>query len=139
MLTQAQFAQRNQIIFGTPTVDWGKHFGGTMRYQQLELEALNQLIQHNLIELGEQQNDAPTVEECQQFLTKYPFLTVHGYVVSPDRSDTRVSIEGFELKEGIFMRDIFASEKYPDFSEDWSSITRNADEIDEETYYAWWD
>ena len=43
------------------------------------------------------QNDSPTISEFVGMAEKFG-LTLHGYVVSPDRRDCRISVVGLEGK-----------------------------------------
>ncbi len=71
-----------------------EELGGTVHYDNLPLQVLQQLFDEGFIDRKEKQNDAPTTEEFLMFLQRWPVLRVHGYFVVGDRSDYRISIEG---------------------------------------------
>ena len=73
-----------------------KYFGGCESFKGLTLEALNLLLDEGFIDPEEYQNCSPTVEQFKEFMEIYPEVTLHGYIVSPERHDYRVSVEGLE-------------------------------------------
>lgn len=121
---------RDTIIFGSFDKDAYK-FGGTRRYDGLTLEKLEQLRDANFLNPAECQNFAPSITEIMEFMAENEGFTAHGYVVSPDRCDYRVSIEGVEKSENITPEDMDAFlEKF-----------RDADEFDfsNEYLFCWYD
>lgn len=83
---------RDEIIFGKYEPE--KYMGGIRRFENLNLEKLQQLAILNFINLEEHQNYSPAVWEFIKFMKKYPEYTVMGYTVSIERSDYRVSLDG---------------------------------------------
>jgi len=129
-LTDEQVVLRDKIVFGEE-VDWTKSCGGTFRYKDMSIDELEQLIKNGFIDLDERQNDSPTVEEFREFMKKYPDALAHGYVVSNDRPDVRVSIEGIEIAE---------SDVTPEIYKAFVGLCRLADEFDDDgRLYSWWD
>lgn len=106
--------------------------GGTQSYEGLTPAKLQQLVDEGFAELDERQNDAPSIGEFLEFVTDCPNIeiTFHGYVVSADRADYRVSVEGFDAKA-----------KTKDELVALTQFGRHADEfdIDDNGVYAWWD
>lgn len=61
---------------------------------------LRQLMAEGFLNPFERQNDSPTVKEMMDFCAgeDEDNWIFHGYTVSPERIDYRVSIEGFEAR-----------------------------------------
>jgi hypothetical protein len=67
-------------------------------------------------------------------MQNYPEVRAHGYVVSPDRDDYRVTIEGLECPEFKLTEDSFGL--YINFVK----LCRHADELEiNSELYSWWD
>ena len=130
-LTDEQVILRDEIVFGR-VQDWTSAGGGTKRFQGLALEDLERLVKEGLIYLEEIQNDAPSVEEFLEFMRKYPITLTHGYVVSNDREDVRISLEGLEIDREHVTFELFR---------DFVALCRCADEFDDDDkgLYSWWD
>ena len=116
--------KRDLIIYGK------KDYDNYTSFHDLSFSKLNQLVSEKLINLDEQQNDAPTIEEIYDFMKKYPSFTCHGYVIR-NRPDHRVSLEG------VNYRGIPTIEMISDFAD----LFRHADDfmIQEENLYCWFD
>lgn len=67
-----------------------------LKYYGLTAEALDTLIEEHFADENERQNSAPTIGTIRKFLHAHPSFTAHGYIVTPNREDYRVSIEGVE-------------------------------------------
>ena len=81
-------------------VDWNTgSIGGTERFKDVPLKALRMLVDLNLADPEDAQNDAPTLREFIKFMEKYPQCMAHGYAVSPNRDDYRVTIEGLSCRK----------------------------------------
>jgi len=130
-LTQKQVKERDEIVFGK-AINWAEESsGGIIRFRELGLEELEALVEKGYIDPEEAQNSSPTVGEILGFMKKYPAVTAHGYVVSPDREEERVSLEGIECE---------ASEVTDELRMDFVDLARYADEFEYRTsLYAWWD
>lgn len=87
-------ATRDKIIFGTES--GVKYLGGIRRFEGLTVDQLTELEEYGFLYLDDAQNYAPSVGEFIEFMKKFPEFTAHGYAVSVERSDYRVSIEGVE-------------------------------------------
>ena len=61
-------------------------------------------------------------------MKQYPTYTAHGYTVSADRDDYRVSIEGIEKGEPAATAEEL---------QDYMALFRWADEFDSSTMYCW--
>lgn len=78
-----------------------KYLGGCEHFERLPLDDLNLLLDEGFIDPEECQNCSPTTMEFKEFMEMYPGVTLHGYIVSPERSDYRVTIEGFEYHGNV--------------------------------------
>ncbi len=125
---KTNYAKRDEIIFGyqlDPTCYDIKHF------EDLSYEKLKELVDGDMADPKEQQNDCPSIGEILGFLKENPRFTVHGYVVTPRRSDVRVSVEGVELR-GIATADEIVN---------FTKMFRKADEFSIDSHYVrcWYD
>lgn len=84
--------ERDKIIFGE--YNEYQYSGGVRHFRNLSLSSLEKLVALNFIDLDDQQNDCPTVQAILGFMRTYPDYTAHGYAVSIERGDYRVSLEG---------------------------------------------
>ena len=120
--------RRCEIIGITSPVEY---WGGCCRFEGLTLDRLNLLFDERFIDPEERQNNAPSTLEFKSFLEAYPETTVHGYIVSPERDDYRVSIEGAEYNGEV------SKEMAMDFVE----MFRFADDftVSDNCLYCWFD
>jgi len=82
-----------------------KYGGDASDYSLFSFDNLGSAKLEALIELGfadpeDNQNDSPTIGEILKFLKANPSFTAHGYAVTPERDDYRISIEGVEGHTG---------------------------------------
>ena len=83
---------RDEIIFGSYSE---KSYGGGYRsFKKLSLAKLDELVAKDFIDLKDRQNSCPSVKEIMAFIRKYPDYAAHGYAITIDRGDYRVSLEG---------------------------------------------
>ena len=120
--------RRDEILFGTADIDY--KFGGTQYFRGIDCNILEQLLEEDFIDPEECQNCSPSTEEFFEFMKKHPEFTAHGYAVSPDRSDYRITIEGIEADEDCNNQEAL---------EDFIGLCRFADEFCIHPPYAWWD
>ena len=83
---------RDELIFGE--YDREAYSGGVRHFEKLSLSTLEKLVAQNFIDLDDQQNNCPCVKAILGFMRNYPDYTAHGYAVSVEREDYRVSLEG---------------------------------------------
>ena len=107
------------------------YLGGCTSFKGLTLSQLNLLLDENFIDPEECQNCSPNTMEFKQFLEMYPEATLHGYIVTPDRDDYRVTIEGLEYHGEV------SKELLSDFIDEF----RYADEFEygDDYLYCWFD
>jgi hypothetical protein len=70
--------------------------GGIRYFEGLPLEVLEKLVKHKLVEMGPWNSCAGVAELFLPFLRRNPSFTAHGYAISPERRDCRITIEGVE-------------------------------------------
>ena len=78
----------------------GKREDGTYdvyHFDGMTLKTLELLFKENFIDATEMQNCAPSCGTIFEFMKANKRFTCHGYAVSPERIDYRVSIEGVKL------------------------------------------
>lgn len=122
--------RRDQIIFGQD-YDKDKYSGGLRRFGRINGEDLHKLLNCGFADPEEQQNSAPTIGEISKFLDDHPNFWAHGYVISPERDDHRVSLEGVECGSDYDLSDVqdfFSLFNYPD------EVT-----VDKTGMYCWFD
>lgn len=107
------------------------YMGGYHRFEGITLDQLNLLLEEGFIDPEERQNCAPNTMEFKSFLEAYPDATVHGYIISPDRNDCRISIEGAE----------YHGEVSKDMMIDFIEMFRFADDftVSDDCLYCWFD
>ena len=135
------FKRREEIIFARSII-WDNDLGGCEFFEDLTLDKLAQLLESGFAEPQQTQNNSPTIQEFYEFGQKSqnlgyePFFI--GYVVSPDREDYRISIEGIQLSLQVETID---SRICADFISAFERFAQTADETDIglKLLYAWWD
>ena len=130
-LTDEQVVARDILVFGEAQ-DWTQSMGGIKHFKSLSLDELEQLVKEGFADPEETQNDAPSIQEFLDFMRKYPVAFAHGYVVSNDREDVRVSVEGLEIDREDVTHELFR---------EFVALCRFADEFDDSDagLYSWWD
>lgn len=108
-----------------------KWSGGVRRFKDLSLAELQQLVFHGFIELDECQNNSPKTATFLDFMKKFGQVRAHGYAVSADRPDARVTLEGISCYGDI------TNELMLEFE----ALCSDADELTvcDKFLYAWWD
>ena len=123
--------ERDTIIFGEPKEWDGDKSGGIEPFDELTAEQLLNLIVLCHADPETCQNNSPSIGDFLKFLEANPKFRAHGYVVSPDRNDYRVSIEGITYEGDASKEEIIT----------FVSFCNGADELDldNESLRAWWD
>ena len=94
-------------------------------------DTLKQLVDEGFVDVEDRQNFAPTIQEMMEFSEKYDkHYLFDGYVVSDERDDYRLSVDGF--KRGGDFDTVEEAEDFADFCSE-------ADELDLDYAYAWWE
>ena len=86
-----------QSIIG---VEASYEFGGSERYEGMTLETLDRLIENGFVDTEHYFNDCPKIAVFRSFMERYPNegVTAHGFLISPERHDCHISVEGLEAK-----------------------------------------
>lgn len=124
--------ERDRYLFGEDADLTQYGYGGTRRVRQITFEQLNWLITNNFADPEEYQNDAPTIGSLCKFLQEHPTCTVSGYVVSPERTDSRVSIDKIQ-GSNMTSTDLQA------FIDRFRYATEFEVDLENKTAFAWWD
>lgn len=100
-------------------------------FEGLTYETYEKLLSLGFVNPDEAQNDAPTFGEMAEFCKEHKAFTMHGYVITPERTDCCITCEGVESKIMATREDII----------DFVDMFRYADEftISDEGCYAWFD
>lgn len=104
--------------------------GGVM-HRNFSLRQLKKLEKEGFLDPEMTQNDSPCIGDIMEFMKANPRTVATGYLVSPDRSDYRVSIEGVIIPGPLTMKEVM----------DFVNMFRYADEfdLDPEGARAWYD
>ena len=65
-------------------------------FSKLNVKELQYLLDNGFADPDECQNSAPSVGEIYEFMKAYPEFTAHGYAVSLERDDYRITLEGVQ-------------------------------------------
>ena len=90
------YKRRDALIFGDICQPEEKWVGGIKQFS-ISPSVLKQLIEERFIDPEDSQNDSPTAREFSEFFDNASDpdeWRAHGYAVSHDREDYRISIEG---------------------------------------------
>jgi hypothetical protein len=122
--------ERDKLLFGDATKERYR-LGGIAHFEDVSVLTLKRLLELGYADAEDAQNDAPTYEQFLEFMDAHPKCKAHGYAVSPDRDDYRISIEGVGMR-GRVTRAML--QNFTDFA-------RHADEFyaDSKGLYCWWD
>ncbi len=121
--------KRDELISGEADIEKYR-WGGIYHFKEMNVDTLKALLDEHFADPEEQQNDAPCIKDIYDFMVDHPGFTAYGYVVSPERHDYRVSIEGVD---GTY------AEKDMETIKDFTDLFRYADEFDIENLYCWYD
>lgn len=90
------YARRDRIL--EPYFVDKEYFGGVRRFKGVPYSVMYTLACEGFIDLGMAQNFSPTISTFMLIMKNNPEMVVDGYVVSPRRSDVRVSVDGISGK-----------------------------------------
>ena len=96
-LTEDQFDERDAIMSKYRRMEApfnGSFCGGVCYYTDLDLKTLELLVEKGYADPEERQNSAPSIGEIMDVMRRNPGLTAHGYYVTRERDDARISVEG---------------------------------------------
>ena len=91
------YNEREQILFDEPVnfTEYSRS-GGIRQFEEKDGMEMANLADEGFIDLEDRQNSSPTADEFIEFCLDHPDVLMHGYAVSPTRSDTRVTITGLQ-------------------------------------------
>jgi hypothetical protein len=112
--------------------------GGVASFCNVSTETLRRLVDSGYADPDDAQNDAPTTGRLLEWLESHPSFTAHGYTVSHQREDCRVSLEGVELNRAPTAQEredflALVSEGSPDGGID-GEVVDGPNRL-----YVWWD
>lgn len=95
-------------------------------YSGLTATGLQTLVDERFADPEETQNESPSIAEFIKFMRKYPKFTAHGYIVSHERSDYRVSVEGVTTEKELTKDEILAFVDMFRFADEFEIASRGA-------------
>lgn len=106
-------------------------YGGIRYFRGVPLNVLQRMISHSLVEMGRWNDCGGVAALFLPFLKAHPECTAHGYAVSPERPDSRVTVEGIERTGHLTKEEVI----------DFANAFRGADELELASDYArcWYD
>ncbi len=125
------FAERDRLLFGRK-INWAADdSGGIERFEWVSAETLKELVAKGYADPGDAQNSSPTLGEFIRFLERFPDVKAHGYAVSPEREDYRVTVEGLQ----------YVGEVGDDLRREFRKLNRHADDFvcTDDELYCWYD
>lgn len=94
-LTPEEAEEREQLLFGRHYSPLNYSAGGICRFGEVSAETARKLIERGFVDPDDTQNSSPTMKEMVDFCDdETDFWYLHGYAVSPNRFDCRVTFEG---------------------------------------------
>lgn len=121
--------KRDKLIFGEANIEKYK-WGGIYHFEKMDVDTLKALLDEKFADPEGQQNCAPCIKDIYDFMVDHPNFVAHGYAVSPERDDYRVSIEGVD---GTYV------EKDMETIKDFTDLFRYADEFSLDDLWCWFD
>lgn len=124
--------QREQLVFGRAYNRDTYKMGGCCRFEGLDVATANLLVALGYLDPEDRQNSSPTAREIIDFCNgdDRDIWNLHGYVISPERADCRVTIEGCKSKS------MPSADRIIDFAKTF----RDADDFYVDSYcYCWYD
>ena len=123
---------RDKIIFSDGYVPEAyRRHGGSRSFEGVTLEQLQALQEQGFLDPEECQNDSPSIAEFMEYMKSHEGFTAHGYAISADREDYRVSIEGLQKLGDVTREDLI----------DFVNAFRWADELTckDDELFCWYD
>ena len=124
--TEEQDKERCELV-GVGAEDF---FGGCARFSGMTYKTLKTLVDKGYADLEDNQNGSTTLGEYLEFMKTHPRFRAHGYVISNDWADRRITVEGLEA-ESVTIKEMV----------DFTDLDRMADEFEATQSYcrSWWD
>lgn len=134
-ITIKQANEREQLLFGKKYNINNYRLGGVCGFDKVPAETMRKLIDEKYADPEETQNESPSIQEFLDFIEAREDPDnwyLHGYAVSPERDDVRVSVEGIGSYAPVSAEDLV----------DFVKLCRYADELDcttDNPAYCWYD
>ena len=111
-------------------VDKNNFFGGCAHFKGLNEKTLQELVDKGYADKEDNTNGSTTLGEYLDFMKRHPRFKAHGYIISNDRNDRRITIEGLEAGKTTLAEMIA-----------FIDLDRYADEFEVSRTYcrSWWD
>ena len=124
--TEEQDKERCELV----GVDAKNFFGGCARFVGMTYKTLKTLVDKGYADPADNTNGSTTLGEYLEFMKEHPRFKAHGYVISNDRDDRRITVEGIEA-ESVTIKEMVA----------FTDLDRMADEFEATQSYcrSWWD
>lgn len=105
-------------------------YGGCARFVGMTYKTLQKLVDKGYADPEDNTNGSTTLGEYLEFMKEHPRFKAHGYVISNDRDDRRITVEGLEAKR-VTIKEMVA----------FTDLDRMADEFEATQLYcrSWWD
>ena len=111
--------------------------GGCRHFTAMPVEALKFLVKEKFADPTETQNGSPSIASFIKFMERWPdFVLAHGYAVSRQKDDYRISVEGVEGHIPLNF------EERTEFESEFLKFTAGADEMELNTngyFRVWYD
>lgn len=116
--------------FLSPYFTTKEYNGGWKHFSNVPLDVLKLCVKKKWLNPKSTQNNSPATSEFIKFLKSHSEFTAHGYVISAERDDCRITIEGLE-----------GEAKDEKSALEFMKFNANADELtaDNNHYISWWD
>lgn len=104
--------------------------GGCASFSDMTYKTLKTLVDKGYADPEDNQNGSTTIGEYLEFMKEHPRFKAHGYVVSNDRNDRRITVEGLEA-DNVTIKEMV----------EFTELERHADEVEATQNYcrSWWD
>lgn len=124
--TEEQDKERRELV----GVNDKNFFGGCASFSGMTYNTLQKLVDKGYADLEDNTNGSTTLGEYLDFMKEHPRFKAHGYIVSNDREDRRVTVEGLEAGK-VTIKEV----------EDFIQLDRYADEFEatQDYCWSWWD
>ena len=111
--------------------DEPKYVGGLERFEELKAEQLETLIKEGFVNSTDAKKSSPTTQEYLDFMKANEGVWAHGFVITADRDDCRLVIDGL----------LFLDKSSDELKENFKKFCEKADDlkIEKDELYGYWD
>lgn len=111
-------------------VEYGNFAGGCARFGGMTYKTLKKLVDKGYADISDNTNDSTALGEYLEFMEEHPRFKAHGYIVSNDRDDRRITIEGLEAKN-VTINEMVAFTNFDRFADEFEATQKYC--------WSWWD